>query len=814
MAPQLVDADHQLISKLMGLSKAPKAIVRSSTYEAPADPAVTVRSWKMSEFKYYVVPSPFPTLARGLFTTWASEDAQSKEGDEKGMHRIVARGYDKFFNIGEVPWTAWDTLEKYTSPPYVMTLKSNGCIIFIAPLSPTKLLITSKHSLGPINGVDISHAQMGEKWLLKHLEDKGKTTEQLAQVLWDNNWTAVAELCDDSFEEHVLPYSSEKTGLHLHGINDSTGAFNTLPSEDVAAFAREWGLIETPYHNVNTIAEVRAFSDGVAEKGKWNGEEIEGFVVRCHVAQGFSSKERDAPPYPSGSSFFFKVKYDEPYMTYRDWREITKKLLSAKGPLRDVSVPKSKLRRPESELYLRWVRGEIARDREQFEGFNKGKGIIATRERFLKWMQNRKVDSAEVDELAGALSSLDVKKEKKNGPKKKTIIVPIAVPGCGKTTVAVALKQLFGFGHVQSDDVYAKKPAPVFLKRVADALEEHDVVIADKNNHLQQHRSGLRQAAEERSLSVQLLALKWTLDKPPAMVHRICSDRVLGRGDKHQSLRADDARQYEQVIWMFIGQLDELADSEVDEVVEMDIEDDLERNLDTAVDACVRVLGVPKPSAEEVGRALAAAREYAPVLPERAPKKTPPPRGKVRYFALLPEAHLRTAIEERLTERDAPAEMLRFWRMLAAKKRIFMSAPHVTLVHENEKEQAAEKVLWKRCESLAAQTSPPPPMFEADLGELLCDGRLMAVTVHSFRAAVDPGEDTSAEAVKLADAMATSERRTEALHITVGTKEHIINAVEAGVMVKKWKSGESKGDIMAIPFRGIPVKGRIKGMSH
>jgi len=50
----------------------------------------------------------------------------------------------------------------------------------------------------------------------------------------------------------------------------------------------------------------------------------------------------------------------------------------------------------------------------------------------------------------------------------KTIIVPVAIPGCGmffwlssslferllgKTAVSVALSHLFGFGHTQSDDI-------------------------------------------------------------------------------------------------------------------------------------------------------------------------------------------------------------------------------------------------------------------------------------------------------------------------------------------------------------------------
>ncbi len=88
----------------------------------------------------------------------------------------------------------WDALEKITTGPYYLTLKSNGCIIFMAALTPEKLLVTSKHSVGPVKGSEISHAEMGEKWLHRHLEKAGKTPEQFAKILWDNNWTAVAEV--------------------------------------------------------------------------------------------------------------------------------------------------------------------------------------------------------------------------------------------------------------------------------------------------------------------------------------------------------------------------------------------------------------------------------------------------------------------------------------------------------------------------------------------------------------------------------------------------------------------------------------------
>lgn len=202
---------------------------------ASDQPSRTVRSWKMADFAYKKDPCPFPTRARGLFT----EELDSPEL----QWRIIARGYDKFFNVDEVPWTqvsfvaaAFSTvadsvlqpaaLLKLTAAPYELTHKANGCIILIAALSPSTVLVTSKHSLGANRGATstgevsgevedkeemvsskgkgvekqqdgetlLSHAEMGEAWLMKHLERSGKKVEDLAKVLWESNLTAVAEV--------------------------------------------------------------------------------------------------------------------------------------------------------------------------------------------------------------------------------------------------------------------------------------------------------------------------------------------------------------------------------------------------------------------------------------------------------------------------------------------------------------------------------------------------------------------------------------------------------------------------------------------
>jgi tRNA ligase len=87
------EADHDLIASLYALSNKSPKLVKPSIQNPPSAPEEQITTWKMNEFRYYDIPSPFPTLARGLFTR--------KVG---GRFEIVARGYDKFFNIGEVPW--------------------------------------------------------------------------------------------------------------------------------------------------------------------------------------------------------------------------------------------------------------------------------------------------------------------------------------------------------------------------------------------------------------------------------------------------------------------------------------------------------------------------------------------------------------------------------------------------------------------------------------------------------------------------------------------------------------------------------------
>jgi len=132
MPPVYSAKDNKLIHDLIRISNKSPKLIKGSDYVAPETPEMTIRSWKMNEFKYYDIPSPFPTLARGLFTTEVDQGGK-RSGKEK-EYRIVIRGYDKFFNIGEVPWTTvCDSAFVDKRFPQLITCRSGSLLKHIRP---------------------------------------------------------------------------------------------------------------------------------------------------------------------------------------------------------------------------------------------------------------------------------------------------------------------------------------------------------------------------------------------------------------------------------------------------------------------------------------------------------------------------------------------------------------------------------------------------------------------------------------------------------------------------------------------------------
>ena len=268
-----------------------KIKVKRSTFPVKGSPdGISVDSWKFADWDYK--KRDLPTYARGLFTT----------RNRRGEPEIAVRGYDKFFNVGEVRETEWQNVLSRTKGPYELTLKENGCIIFVSGLEDGTLLVCSKHSTGEREDADLSHAVAGERHIERQLAAIGKTKADLAAELRRWNATAVAELCDDSFEEHILAYGEDKAGLYLHGMNLNLPVFATWPSPAVESFADAWGFRKTGLIVMDDAEKVKAFLEEVAQTGAHDGRDVEGFVIRCRMLPQPRFPCRTATGYSSTSS--------------------------------------------------------------------------------------------------------------------------------------------------------------------------------------------------------------------------------------------------------------------------------------------------------------------------------------------------------------------------------------------------------------------------------------------------------------------------------------------------------------------------------
>ena len=324
---------------------------------------------------------------------------------------------------------------------------------------------------------------------------------------------------------------------------------------------------------------------------------------------------------------------------------------------------------------------------------------------------------------------------------------------------------------------------------------------------MRQHRTALRDVARSCDPPVRLLALNWAFEQPLSTIHRICSDRVYDRGEKHQTLHADvSGKSHEDVIWQFIEQREELEEHEVDAVIEMDINEDLEHALDRAVDGCVRILGLEKPDQEKVGLALAAARGYEPTKSkedrkkekEKGRKKGKPPR----YYGFVPEVDLLDLLNPVFLApggADA-ADGRQLFTNLKKNGRI-TKQPHITIVHSKSLDSEWAQPLWDRCSEL--YLSSTPSTFQFTLGSVVWNDRVMAVVVGEV--APTSGDDEAGKS--FLDQLPQEVRKK--LHITVGTANKDIQPFEAHALVEDWRNGKRT---KSLQLTNIPTEGRVRGL--
>lgn len=750
----------------------------------------SVHSWKMQDWDYK--KPNLPTYARGLFTYKTLA----------GHHEIAVRGYDKFFNHGEVNKTQWRNVTRNTRGPYELSVKENGCIIFIAGLDDGTLLVCSKHSTGGRPDTPLSHAQAGERWVEKHLATVGKTKEDLARALRKMNATAVAELCDDEFEEHVLAYNPELSGLYLHGININVPEFMTYPGNLVDRFAADWGFKKTMYVMEDDILKTKGFLDKVAETGAYAGRETEGFVIRCQARDS-----ADAP----WEDWFFKYKFEEPYLMYRQWRECTKALIAKRQP-------KFKKHKNITEEYLAFARRQLVSNPGLAKAYNENHGIIKLRDQFLeeRGVKGSDIIRQEIEAGEGSVPSRDVTKN--------VVLIPVATIGCGKTTVALALAKLFGWGHVQNDNIEGKKNRPQrFADACCEALSTRPAVISDRNNHQKREREQIMKDMQQFIQDdVRFVALHYVHDRQNYdQIRKAMQERVLSRGDNHQTIQANKKGSAE-VIGIMEGFLqrfqpvkaDEPPDDLFDLVINLDVTSSSRENLETVVSQLnseyPKLFGA-MPTAQDLDNAIEAAlNDYKPDIKhelnfggnksnQRQPQQNgaqKPKPAKLDYFCVkVPAARITGILDAMFKDEDAATQQ--FYRQLQGLRRV-QAEFHVTLIHRvsaKERQEHWQSLLdlhAQRATATANSTDPDLGTARVQLERVVWDNRVMCFVVRLL-----PSEKAEAQSF---------ESTNEVAHITVGTANKDIKPKESNELLKRWLqegSGEETG------IRDMMVKGQI-----
>lgn len=475
-------------------------------------------SWKFNEWDYAKDKIKLPSNARGLFTLL----------DEP---KIAVRGYDKFFNINEVYSTRWEWLEQNTTGPYIVTAKENGCIILISGLEDGTIVVCSKHSTGNREDTTKNHAIAGQLFLEEQLKQLNLTTKDLALKLYELNLTAVAEFCDDGFEEHIIEYKGRDAGLYLHGLNLNKPIFETYSIEKVENFADSWGFKKIDYFIEKNIGDLKLKLDDYSKSGSYNGKEIEGFVIRCKKAE-------------DSSDYFFKFKFEEPYLMYRQWREVTKEYITHKQRS-SIKFTKHKFI---TNKYLDFVIPLLEEEPTVAKDYISGFGIISLRNRFLQHYgkSGPEILNQELLEELEVLNSLDALKIDE---KTKFVIIPVATIGCGKTTTAQTLVNLFknSWGIISNDDIPNGKSAKVvFVKKALEILSTKKVVVLDRNNHQYRERqqifddfAAFRDDYFPHDTNVQFICLNFIPeDSNDKELWDTTVQRVFERGDNHQSIKA------------------------------------------------------------------------------------------------------------------------------------------------------------------------------------------------------------------------------------------------------------------------------------
>lgn len=216
--------------------------------------------------------------ARGLFVDTETD-------------KVIARSYNKFFNIEQRPETQWRNLQQNLQFPVQVYLKENGFLGIVSYNPKTDDLFIASKSTN-----QGEYAGYFKELLLKEL---GDNVDKFKTFLKKMDSSAIFEVIDIVNDPHIIKY--EESGVFLLDVvkNDFSNTF--MDYGDLELFAKEFNfetkVLFKTFENFESLKEFIDYYDT-----SMNEVPIEGFVVK--------------------DSKGFMFKYKTPY--YKFWKEVRK----------------------------------------------------------------------------------------------------------------------------------------------------------------------------------------------------------------------------------------------------------------------------------------------------------------------------------------------------------------------------------------------------------------------------------------------------------------------------------------------------------
>lgn len=231
-------------------------------------------------------------LGDGLVSANFTRDVfQSRQWDEivtraRGLflrgQNVVARSYDKFFNLGERPETEREALRENLEFPVTVYVKENGYLGIVGYDETTDSLVFCSKSTteGPF-------AQTLKEAFFRMCA----APEKVREYLRETHSSLVFEVVDPVGDPHIISYGFKDPVLFLLDVVHRSEAFEKAPYLELQHVAERFGFfIKRCGGTLHNVEEFDAWLDQVTAPGyRFGGvEDVEGFVLED--TKGFQTK--------------------------------------------------------------------------------------------------------------------------------------------------------------------------------------------------------------------------------------------------------------------------------------------------------------------------------------------------------------------------------------------------------------------------------------------------------------------------------------------------------------------------------------------